>query len=65
MKTEIKHNGRTLKEIVKNLPSGMIPRHKKMYLKNILQILRREANGLNADPERNANFILISAYNGW
>ena len=65
MKPEIIHNGRTLKQIVRNFHPAMTLQHKREYLQNILGIAQREKDKMDlqyAEQLRNRNFILTLFY---
>lgn len=60
------YNGRSIREILQNLPANMPKVHRNLYIKNCLQVYNNENTGANLDDcetIRNANFNLINFYN--
>ena len=60
------YNGYSIRYIISHLPEGMAKIHKKMYLKNCIEVFENEKNGFNlgyCESIRNYNFNMIRFYN--
>ena len=63
-----KYNRYNLEEINKNLPKNMIERHRKDYLNNCKEVIKRQKGNFNLNEIeglKNYNFNLIKLYNNF
>ncbi len=63
--TEKIYNGKSIRQILSNLPNGMIKMHKKQYINNCIFVFKNESEGYNlgfCNLVRNSNFELIKFY---
>jgi len=59
------YNGKSIRQILSNLPKNMIKKHKKDYINNCVFVFKNESEGYNLDYcklVRDSNFRLISFY---
>lgn len=59
------YNGYNIRQLLSNLPVNVIKRHKKMYIKNCIEVYKAEESKTNlghAERVRYSNFLLIRYY---
>lgn len=64
MNTETKiYNDMSIREMLNNMPIGMLKSHKKEYIENCIQIYKLPVNALLSEQLRFRNFVMMNYYN--
>lgn len=59
------YNGKTVDQIVSNLPANIHPSHKETYLKNVARVIECQETGYNlneVETLKYSNFLIIQMY---